>query len=121
MSKHALKCIDPATLRAWLAMGDTVLVDVREAAEHARERIAGARLMPLSKLDPAALPGGKRVVLCCASGCRSRTAARRLGLEGLAHLEGGLSAWIEAGMPTVSNEMLRPSATRVFGHPTQLA
>ena len=53
---NALKCIDPATLSAWLGAGDTVLIDVREPAEHDREHIAGSRLMPLSQLDSHSLP-----------------------------------------------------------------
>ena len=113
--------VDPATVRRWLAEGDTVLIDVRGAAEHAREHIAGARLMPLAELDAAALPAGKRIVLCCASGCRSKTAARRLGLEGLAHLEGGIAAWLEAGFPVVSMQPSRFSAMLDFGSPSQLA
>ena len=109
MTGKYLTRIDPATLQAWLACGDTVLVDVREATEHAREHISGARLMLLYKLDPSALPRDKRIVLCCASGNRSQTAARRLSLEGLAHLEGGLDAWKAAGLPTVQKQPLRRS------------
>ena len=116
----ALKCIDPATLNAWLSAGTAVLVDVREPHEHAREHIAGCRLMPLSQLDPETLPRDSQIVLCCASGCRSKTAARRLRLQGLAHLEGGLAAWVEAGLPTVEAPTPRPNAAS-FGTAAQLA
>jgi len=116
----SLKCIDPATLSAWLSAGTAVLVDVREPHEHAREHIAGCRLMPLSQLDRDTLPQDCQIVLCCASGCRSKTAARRLGLDGLAHLQGGLSAWVEAGLPTVQPRAPRPSAV-CFGTAAQLA
>ena len=119
MSINSLVCIDPQTLRAWLACGDTVLIDVREDAEHAREHIAGARLMPLCKLDAAQLPKDKRIVLCCASGNRSRTAARRLALPGLAHLQGGLFAWKAYGFPTVKKRPATPTP-RVH-HPTPAA
>ena len=101
MPSHALTSIDPATLNAWLSLGGTVLVDVRCPSEFEMEHIAGALLIPLRDLDPTRLPTGKRIVLCCASGCRSRTAARRLGVSGLAHLEGGLGAWADAGYPVV--------------------
>ena len=117
---NGLRCIDPATLSAWLAVGDTVVIDVREPAEHQREHIAGARLMPLSRLDAQALPADKRIVLCCASGCRSKTAARRLGLAGLAHLDGGIYAWMEAGLPVVRAEAQRFSAVLRFGPSAQL-
>jgi len=106
--------IDPATLQAWLACGDTVLIDVREHTEYALEHIAGAYLMPLCRLDPSALPKDTRVVLCCASGNRSQTAARRLALEGLAHLEGGLGAWKAAGFATVQTQPSRMSAMERF-------
>lgn len=120
MTGKCLIRIDPATLKAWLAQGDTVLIDVREAAEHAREHIAEARLMSLCKLDPSALPADQRIVLYCASGNRSQTAARRLALAGLAHLEGGLAAWKAAGLPTVQKQPPRLSAMR-FGPPAQPA
>jgi rhodanese-related sulfurtransferase len=50
-----------------------VLVDVREADEHAREKIPGARHLPLSKLDEAdlALPRSKPVLFHCHSGART--------------------------------------------------
>jgi rhodanese-related sulfurtransferase len=108
---NTLVRIDPTTLSAWLARGDTVLIDVRKIAEFDREHIPGARSMPLASLDVSALPAEKRIVLCCAAGCRSQTAARRLGLSGLAHLEGGLAAWKAAGFATVTKQ--QPAATSV--------
>ncbi|MGQ0663676.1 MAG: rhodanese-like domain-containing protein [Pseudomonadota bacterium] len=98
--------LDAPTVKAWLDRGDTLLIDVREAAEHARECIPGARLVPLSTLDPAnvKLDGAKRVVLHCASGLRSSRAAAMLRAAGhpeVAHLKGGLPAWKGAGYPTV--------------------
>ena len=112
MAMKSLMCIDPATLNTWLASGNTVVIDVREPGEHARGHIQGSRLMPLSRLDPYAVPPNSQIVLCCASGSRSKTAARRLGLEGLAHLEGGLSAWIEAGLPTAQGQTPQLMAAR---------
>ncbi len=112
MAMKSLMSIDPATLNAWLGSGNTVVIDVREAGEHARGHIPGSRLMPLSRLDPYALPPNQQVVLCCASGCRSKTAARRLGVEGLAHLEGGLAAWVDSGFPTTQGHTPRLIAPR---------
>jgi adenylyltransferase/sulfurtransferase len=112
MAMKSLMCIDPATLSAWLAGGNTVVIDVREPGEHARAHIRGSRLMPLSRLDVYAVPPNSQIVLYCASGCRSKTAARRLGLDGLAHLEGGLAAWIDAGFPTIQGQTQRLIAAR---------
>lgn len=116
-----LKCIDAATLSTWLGVGDTVLIDVRERAEHEREHIAGSRLMPLSQLDARSLPGDRRIVLYCAAGCRSRTAARRLGLEGLAQLDGGIAAWTAAGFETVHAAPACLNPTRYLDSPAQFA
>jgi rhodanese-related sulfurtransferase len=121
MKGKCLIRIDPATLHAWLACGDTALIDVREPHEFAREHIAGARLLPLSQMDARSIPAGMRIVLCCAGGCRSQTAARRLGLSGLAHLEGGLAAWTAAGFATVEQQAPRAVTVDHIGPPVQLA
>jgi rhodanese-related sulfurtransferase len=100
----ALHDVAPATLKAWLERDEAILVDVREADEYARERIAGARLHPLSSLAPAALPRGpgKKLVLQCNSGSRTRQAAAailaREPME-LYHLAGGIQAWKRDGLP----------------------
>jgi rhodanese-related sulfurtransferase len=99
-----LQRLEAATLRLWLDAGDVLVVDVRETAEYMRGHIAGALSMPLSRLDASTLPRDKRIVLYCTAGNRSQTAARRLGCAGccnLAHLEGGLQAWLAAGLPVL--------------------
>lgn len=121
MRSTSLLRIDAHTLQGWLACGDTVLIDVREPAEYAREHIIEARLIPLCTLDAARLPTDKRIVLCCASGNRSQTAAKLLALPGLAHLEGGLFAWKAHGLPTVKKQAMRPGFVRRVGPPAQIA
>ena len=68
----SLPRISPAEARRLLDQG-AILVDIREADEHAREKIAGARHLPLSKLDEAdlALHEGKPVIFHCKSGART--------------------------------------------------
>lgn len=80
------------------------LVDVREFAEYDAERVAGARLAPLSALDEGL--GGvdpeRPVYLMCRSGKRASQAAERLaarGFKDLRVIDGGLQAWAEAGLP----------------------
>jgi len=89
-----------------LASGTAVLIDVREPAEYAGERIPGAMLLPLSTFDPAHLPtGGKEVILHCGGGGRSARAAGQIlasGAPEAAHLAGGLRAWKAAGLPTLA-------------------
>lgn len=86
----------------WLADDSVLLIDVREAEEHADEHIPGAVLLPLSTLDAADLPkaDGRRRVLLCLSGKRSAIALAQLAAQGvtdLLHLDGGLLAFKAAG------------------------
>ncbi len=100
--------IDPRDAQAALSRGECVLVDVREPDEHARERIAGSVLLPLSALSPqkiAAL-GANRVAIHCKSGRRGADAvARCAGLAAagitVVNVHGGIEAWKAAGLPTI--------------------
>lgn len=83
-----------------------VLVDIREADEFARENIAGAHHLPLSRLRETALAlkQGKPVIFHCKSGARTGMNASRLAqkVNGACQafiLEGGLDAWKRAGLP----------------------
>jgi len=66
---------------------DTIIVDVRTPEEFARGKVAGSVNIPLQELQSRVdeFRGMKgNIVLCCASGNRSRMAAqllRQLGLE----------------------------------------
>ena len=46
--------LTPTEVKAGLAANQLLLIDVREPAEFAAERIAGALNVPLSGFDPAA-------------------------------------------------------------------
>lgn len=95
--------ISPAEAFAMMSRG-AMLVDIREADEHARERIPGARHHALSTIErsPPAVEGA--VILHCRSGNRTSVNAARLAaaLPGakIHVLEGGLEAWRDAGLPT---------------------
>jgi rhodanese-related sulfurtransferase len=92
-------------LRALLAHGgDGQVVDVREFTEYEAERIAGARLIPLSAFVQQA--GGidreRPVFLVCRSGTRAAQAAEQLAQLGhpdVRIVEGGIQAWVAAGYP----------------------
>lgn len=93
-------------VHALLEAGEIILIDVREPAEYAAERIHGALLFPLSTFDPRALPADprRRVVLHCGSGKRSLAAAHRCletSSKDMAHMAGGMLAWKAAGHPIV--------------------
>lgn len=89
------------------------IVDIRDVRELDREgMIPGALHAPRGMLefwvDPASpyhrdvFASGKKFVFYCASGWRSALATETLqdmGLEPVAHIEGGFAAWKEAGGP----------------------
>jgi rhodanese-related sulfurtransferase len=106
-SEEPSEDIDVPMLKTWLGQGMAVLVDVREPAEHAKERIPGARLMPLSTLVPTQVlqESGKRLVFHCVMGTRSAQACQKMreaGVPKVYNLQGGLQAWKTAGYRTES-------------------
>ncbi len=89
-------------VKAGLADGSMLIVDVREPHEYAMGRIPGAVLLPLSRFDPDDIPvaAGKRVVFSCAAGVRSMQAlaiAQGAGLDLVEHYRGGFKEWAMAG------------------------
>lgn len=105
----SLPKIKAADARNLLEQG-AVLVDIREADEHAREKIPGALHMPLSRLAEAdlALHQGRPVIFHCKSGMRTMSnagaLAARLGGDCEAYvIEGGLDAWRKAGLPVATD------------------
>ncbi len=107
--------VTPQAISDWLDAGEIVLVDVRETKEYDREHIAGALLLPLSELDVDVFPvlADKPLVLHCAIGKRSEAAAKMLlkaGYNRVLHMEGGLTAWKEAGLP-IEEAIVEPAPT----------
>lgn len=108
----------PQTVFEGLKNGTVLLIDVREVAEFANQRIHGAVLHPLSTFEPKALPtdGSRRVIFQCGSGKRSRKAleAFRMATSAdAAHMDGGIGAWVQAGLPTVT---INPATGQVEDH-----
>lgn len=103
-----LKTITPAEAAAMLREGAT-LVDVREPDEHVRERIPGARNLPLSRLAGAdlAAESGQPVLFHCRSGMRTGENAAALAAKAGACqafiVAGGLDAWKQAGLPVAED------------------
>lgn len=77
------------------------LLDVRERSEWSTGHAPQAVHVPLAKVAdaPRRLKGDVPVVVMCASGMRSRTAAKQLRGLGLqaTSLSGGIGAWQAAG------------------------
>jgi rhodanese-related sulfurtransferase len=100
-----LHALDPAGLHALLdSAAPPQLVDVRSAAEVGRGVIAGAKHIELAALPARAdeLDADAPCVLYCLSGARSAQACALLaqrGFQRLYHLDGGIAAWVKAGLP----------------------
>ena len=100
-----LKTITP-TRAAELVREGAVLIDIREAHEHASENIPGARHHALSQIDARhpARPGDTVLIYHCKSGGRTNMNAQRLaavsGQCDVYLLGGGIEAWKRAGLPT---------------------
>jgi rhodanese-related sulfurtransferase len=102
---------------------DTVLIDLRDPREREREgAIPGAfhctRGMLEFWIDPESpyhkpvFAEDKRFVFFCAGGWRSALAAqtaKHMGLQPVAHIDGGFKAWRDAGGPV---EKLQPKPAK---------
>lgn len=112
-AKGRVENLGPDEVEAEMAGGDAILVDLREPEElEASGRIPGAVHVPRGMLefraDPTStyhqepLDPSKRIILQCATGGRSALAVetlQALGYTDVAHLDGGITAWKEAGKP----------------------
>ena len=101
--------IDCRSVKAKLDAGESfVLLDCREAGEHALVRIAGDRLLPMSELmarcgelEPHR---DEQIVVYCHLGMRSRDVAAWLRQQGFAHVQsmtGGIDQWSVEIDPTL--------------------
>lgn len=81
-----------------------LIVDVREDREWRTGHVPAARHVPLGEIEArlAEIPRDRPVIVICASGVRSRAAARTLarnGYQNVRNLRGGMMAWRGAGLP----------------------
>lgn len=79
------------------------IIDVREPDEFAALHIPNARSIPLGALwaRERTIPRDRPVVVYCTSDLRGEIAARelvKLGITNVRYLDGGLSAWQNAGL-----------------------
>jgi rhodanese-related sulfurtransferase len=98
----SLPTVSPVEAKRLIDAG-AVLIDIRAADEHARERIPNARNHPLgelTKLDGSAVP----VVFHCRAGSRTGANAVKLAAATSCEayiLDGGIEAWKRTGLPVV--------------------
>lgn len=100
------KVLSPALATQLMNREDAIVVDVRDAHEYSSGHLPGARNIPLKDLQARVgeleTLKDKPLLLVCASGARSDQACaqlRKLGFSQLNSLEGGVDAWVRAGLP----------------------
>ena len=113
-AKQQIENLGPQQVQEEVSKGNATLIDIREADELKQNGvIEGSVHAPRGMLefyaDPTLpyhkpqLDKLKRIILHCASGGRSALAAttlKQMGYENVAHLDGGIKAWKDAGLPT---------------------
>jgi rhodanese-related sulfurtransferase len=106
--------LSPREVKELLDRGEIELIDVREQYEWEAGRIPGARHVELERLAARAETIGRErpVVFHCRLGARSGLATQAFRASGWEayNLAGGISAWVEAGLP------LEPQGGHVAEH-----
>lgn len=112
-AKQGIENLTPKQVKEELSNPYAVLIDIRESEELAQNgKIEGSIHAPRGMLEfyaDSSLPyykpefdKSKRLILQCASGGRSALAVKSLkemGFQNVAHLDGGLNAWVAEGLP----------------------
>ena len=118
LAQQDVESLSPSEFANEIASGHAVVVDLREPQERADtgsihgaigipRRMLEFRADPTHPLADAQLSPDRRVLLYCASGGRSALGAvalAELGYDNVAHLAGGITAWVAAGGPVVARQ-----------------
>ena len=85
------------------------LIDVRTPAEYSSIHVKGAKNHPMEslKLESIPFPKDEEIHVICQSGGRSMKVCQKLeaaGFSNVVNVEGGTSAWHEAGLPVVEGK-----------------
>lgn len=115
-AKARVQNLNPEQVAREIEAG-ALIVDVREPEERKQASIPGSISAPRGMLEFYADPtlpyhkkefaADRRIILHCAAGGRSALAAdtlQQMGYTNVAHLDGGMKAWQDAGKPTTSGE-----------------
>ncbi len=93
-ARAQIELVTPEAASNEMATGDPILVDVREPVEWERH-IAGAVQVPRGLLEFVADPTSPRY--------NDALRPKEMGYENVANMDGGLKAWIAAGLPTAEH------------------
>lgn len=112
-AKLQIENLTPQQVESELSSNNAILIDIRESEEliqngKIENSVHAPRGMIEFYADPS-LPYHKpefdksnRIILHCASGGRSALAVatlKQMGYQNVAHLDGGIKAWKDAGLP----------------------
>ena len=108
-SVASVETLTAAELAGLIEAGQVVLIDVRTPGEFESGRLAGALNAPVGEFDAGGIPrdATRETILYCRSSGRSKRAAEMLAEEWdtkVRHLEGGILAWEDAGLPVLRPE-----------------
>lgn len=101
---------------------DLEMIDVRTPVEYREVHANLARNVPLDSLDPDAVMNsrnaseGKPLYVICQSGNRSTKACEKflaVGFRNVVNVEGGTTAWDDAGLPVVRGKKTIPLERQV--------
>ena len=95
--------LQPERVAELVREGEAHLIDIREDYEHEAGRIAGDRHIVMDQLTAQvdSIDRDQPVVFYCRTGSRSAVAVeafRGAGFDAY-HLDGGLVAWVDRGLP----------------------
>ncbi len=111
---QAIVTLTPEQAAEHLNQPDVVFVDIRDPRElerdgtiphamHATRGMLEFWIDPESPYHKPVFAEDKRFIFFCAGGLRSALATKTaldMGLDKIAHIEGGFGAWKKAGLPT---------------------
>lgn len=105
-----MQTIDVKQLADKQAHGKIDLIDVRMPTEYREVHASDAKNFPLDALDPKAIAearngrSGEPLYVICKTGNRSSKAVQKFldaGIDNVVNVDGGTTAWGEAGLPVV--------------------
>ncbi|HET8701163.1 MAG TPA: rhodanese-like domain-containing protein, partial [Nitrococcus sp.] len=106
---HKGQLLDPEQATHLYNRNDAVFVDLRGENDYLSAHLPGAVNLPLAQLEQKVEKlkqyGGRPVILYYDSEYQARKAGTRLkklGMENIYQLKGGIGAWQNAGLPTKS-------------------
>jgi rhodanese-related sulfurtransferase len=114
-AKQKIENLSPDQVNEQFSTGTVNLIDIRESDEMKLSgRIAGSVHVPRGLLEFYADPSlvyykpefdeTKKIILYCSTGWRSSLAVaalKKMGYRNVAHLDGGIKAWKDAGKPVI--------------------